>query len=172
MVQERREKSEKNRSDQRIIFYKSKLFLLYYTISFLVIRVGSALLMFRKAGLGELEITTGVADDGDILLLQRILSAAVLLLLISAWNSMDYWISSRKEECYVRILCGASNKIVIWWLGKCYFFLVFTAGILSEVISMILSRIPFFLAGYLRYNSRIVVGLDLAFLFVSAAMEC
>lgn len=170
MVQERREKSEKNRSDQRIIFYKSKLFLLYYTISFLVIRVGSALLMFRKAGLGELEITTGVADDGDILLLQRILSAAVLLLLISAWNSMDYWISSRKEECYVRILCGASNKTVIWWLGKCYFFLVFTAGILSEVISMILSRIPFFLAGYLRYNSRIVVGLDLAFLFVSAAM--
>ena len=88
----------KNRHDQIIIFHKSKLLLLYYTISFLVIRVGSALIMFREAGLRELEMTTGGSDDGDILLLQRILSVAVFLLLISAWNSMDYWISSRKPK--------------------------------------------------------------------------
>ena len=74
----------KNRHDQIIIFHKSKLLLLYYTISFLVIRVGSALIMFREAGLRELEMTTGGSDDGDILLLQRILSVAVFLLLISA----------------------------------------------------------------------------------------
>ncbi|MBN2920549.1 MAG: hypothetical protein JTJ28_13200, partial [Lactobacillus sp.] len=129
----------KNRYDQITIFHKSKLLLLYYTISFLVIRVGSALIMFREAGLRELEMTTGGSDDGDILLLQRILSVAVLLLLISAWNSMDYWISSRKEECYVRILCGASNKAVVCWLVKCFFSLIFTAGIISEAICMILS---------------------------------
>ena len=55
----------KNRHDQIIIFHKSKLLLLYYTISFLVIRVGSALIMFREAGLRELEMTTGGSDDGD-----------------------------------------------------------------------------------------------------------
>ncbi len=160
----------KNRYDQITIFHKSKLLLLYYTISFLVIRVGSALIMFREAGLRELEMTTGGSDDGDILLLQRILSVAVLLLLISAWNSMDYWISSRKEECYVRILCGASNKAVVCWLVKCFFSLIFTAGIISEAICMILSRIPFFLAEYLRHINRIVVEVSFAFLLASAAM--
>lgn len=170
VLREVERKVKKHRYDQSIIFHKSKLLLLYYTISFLVIHVGSALIMFREAGLRELEMTTVGSDDGDILLLQRILSAAVLLLLISAWNSMDYWISSRKEECYVRILCGASNKAVACWLGKCYFSLIFTAGIISEAICMILSRIPFFLAEYLRHINWMVVEVSFVFLLASATM--
>lgn len=161
---------EKNKYNQMVIFHKSKLLLLYYTISFMVIRIGSALIMFRETGLQEAEMIIGGGDDGDILLLQRILLVAVFLLLISAWNSMDYWISSRREECYVRILCGASNKAVACWLGKCYFLLIFTAGIISEVICLILSRMPFFLAEYLRHNNHIVVEISLVFLLVNAAM--
>ena len=170
VLKELKRRVEKNRHARINIFHKSKLLLLYYTISFLVIRVGSSLIMFRESGLQELEMTTGGGDDGDILFLQRILSVAVLLLLISAWNSMDYWISSRKEECYVRILCGASNKAVACWLGKCYFSLIFIAGIISEVICLILSQIPFFLAEYLQNINRMVVWVSLVFLLASVAM--
>lgn len=151
------------------IFRKSYILLLFYSVIFALISVGSALMQYRLEMLESLHMIDGNILDGteDVDLIYKVLICLVVLLLLNVWSVMDYWIETRKKEIYIRKLCGAKKQQIIAWLMMQYGVLMMAAFFIAQVFLFLLQRTNFFLSAYLRNMNYHAVPACVIFLAIS-----
>lgn len=103
-------------------FRKTFILIFFYSAIFFATFMGMAIIKYFQ--MDEVKVSEQMIVKDDSKDIMNAVYVIVVLLFLDVWSVLEYWIESKKEEFFIRKLCGAVNsKLTIRLLGQFYILL-------------------------------------------------
>lgn len=115
-------------------FRKTFILIFFYSAIFFVTFIGMAIINYFHMDESTVSGQTTVYDDSNDII--NAVYVIVVLLFLDVWSVLEYWIESKKEEFFIRKMCGVVNgKLITILLGQFYLLLAISlvVGVLAAL---------------------------------------